>query len=411
METIFTKFFPDEQILFKLAYNPTHLQGIGDMISSFEQSQEDRGILSDTDLITILNAIHDTVHTQKMVLIGHSQGSFYTNSIYEYLTTHGIPQDAVAVYNTGTPASFVAGGGDYTTSATDKVINKVREGIAATGGKAPLPANVLFTLDTTQQKDAFGGHSFVDVYLRQGDFRIAQGLNTALNTLKSGPVPIDVTDGCFNPPGVSIPHVAEKVALRVGDITLSTGTHIGKYVIDATVASLKLNATIGIGPVHINIISVPNESPEVSQQQQIREDTPTPPTKNETTTASNTPASHPIVPAPVAVDTTAHDLAQLQARLNEASALIAFLQLQVTALAEAREKECITHSLQGPWNHVGWVGDQPGCDDETPWIQKMFWAPIQGAGGEVGGSTTTTGCASTPLGCVPDFTPDTGPIF
>ncbi|QSH39081.1 hypothetical protein JXR01_02105 [Candidatus Kaiserbacteria bacterium] len=74
---------------------------------------------------------------------------------------------------------------------------------------------------------------------------------------------------------------------------------------------------------------------------------------------------------------TGPTLEELQARVNEASALIAFLE----ALLAQREKECIENSLQGPWNKVGWVGDQPGCNDPTPWIQKMFFAPIQGTGG------------------------------
>jgi len=55
------------------------------------------------------------------------------------------------------------------------------------------------------------------------------------------------------------------------------------------------------------------------------------------------------------------------------------------------EATCVANSIRGPWDNVGWLGDMPGCDDPTPWIQKMFWAPIQGQGAlvqEESGSVT-----------------------
>ena len=88
----------------------------------------------------------------------------------------------------------------------------------------------------------------------------------------------------------------------------------------------------------------------------------------------------PIVP-------TGPTLEDLQKQLNQASALLAFLQAQI----QAREKKCIENSVRGPWDNFWWVGDKPGCNDPTPWIQKMFWAPIQGVGGA---STSASGSIS-----------------
>ncbi|MAJ97039.1 MAG: hypothetical protein CMI56_00295 [Parcubacteria group bacterium] len=86
---------------------------------------------------------------------------------------------------------------------------------------------------------------------------------------------------------------------------------------------------------------------------------------------------------------TGPTLSELQARVNEASALIAFLEALLAQREQEREEECLANSIQGPWNKVGWIGDQPGCEDPTPWIQKMFFAPIQGAGG--GGASGISG--------------------
>lgn len=69
--------------------------------------------------------------------------------------------------------------------------------------------------------------------------------------------------------------------------------------------------------------------------------------------------------------------AELHANLDQAAALLAALQ----QLLEQREQECIKNSIRGPWDNFWWVGDKPGCEDPTPKITKMFWAPIQGAGG------------------------------
>ena len=121
----------DYETTFTNGYNPSHLEGGGDLLKSIMQAYQKEGaFVADTDLRTILLQIHPQVTTQKIILVGHSQGTFYTNTMYKYLTEHGVSENSVAVYNIATPASFVEGkGGAYLTSATDKVINRVREAI------------------------------------------------------------------------------------------------------------------------------------------------------------------------------------------------------------------------------------------------------------------------------------------
>lgn len=164
-KTVIT-YFPRTKAKYNYAYNPSHLAGLGDLIKSIAQSRSKDGIVQDFDLQEILKKIHTDVHTQKIILVGHSQGTFYTNAVYTYLTTHGIPPSAITILNVATPASVVEGGGKYITSDTDKVINAVRAGIKQFGGNLPLPANRSFTLTKKEQQGEFAGHSFSDIYLK-----------------------------------------------------------------------------------------------------------------------------------------------------------------------------------------------------------------------------------------------------
>ena len=104
----------DSSISFLPAYNPSHLAGVGDFIKSIEQAYKggDDTPIDDFDLKTMLMQIHSEVATRKVLLVGYSHGTFYANAMYDYLTTHGVPKCAIAVYNIATPASFVAGRAD-----------------------------------------------------------------------------------------------------------------------------------------------------------------------------------------------------------------------------------------------------------------------------------------------------------
>src|ERR1043166_791699 len=128
LETKFYEQNNDRQIKFLNGYNPSHLGGFDDLLKTIVQAQlwsKDRWN-EDVDGDTILNQIHDDLTTQKVLLVGHSQGAFYANETYKYLISHGVSAGAAAVYNVGNVASYTAGGGDYLTSLNDDVVNDVR---------------------------------------------------------------------------------------------------------------------------------------------------------------------------------------------------------------------------------------------------------------------------------------------
>src|SRR3989344_528365 len=117
----FGDFYKSESVTFRTGYNPSHFAGLGDLIQVAAQSFG--ASVSSFDRDTILLQIHPEVTTRKVFLVGHSQGTLYTNDMYSYLTTQGgEPKSAVGVYNVATPASYVAGGGAYLTSDSDYII-------------------------------------------------------------------------------------------------------------------------------------------------------------------------------------------------------------------------------------------------------------------------------------------------
>ena len=66
-----------QDVTFRLGYNPSHLAGLGDAVQVMSQALGSS--ISSFDLQTILMQIHPEVTTQKILLVGHSQGTFYTN--------------------------------------------------------------------------------------------------------------------------------------------------------------------------------------------------------------------------------------------------------------------------------------------------------------------------------------------
>src|SRR3989338_10910568 len=131
----------DKTVTFTNGYNPSHLGGFGDLLKSIGQAYQNRGpYIQDTDLITILLQIHPQVTTQKLLLVGHSQGTYYTNAMYEYLTGHCVSKSSISVYNLATPAGFVAGDGRYLTSSTDKVINRIRGSLSISPPRGAIAA-------------------------------------------------------------------------------------------------------------------------------------------------------------------------------------------------------------------------------------------------------------------------------
>jgi len=203
--------FNGQSLLGYSGYNPIHLDGYGDELESISQAF---GMpISDYDLDTILTQVAPEITTRKLLLVGHSQGTFYTNELYEYLVQNGVPKQSIAVYNIATPASFVAGGGTYLTSANDKVINYVRELDAEGNAPQALSANIIIPEESGYANNAWGGH-FPAVYLDGAPARIVSDIKTALGELSVG---TDSPGSCFTPPTLGLLYDTQKAVFAAAD--------------------------------------------------------------------------------------------------------------------------------------------------------------------------------------------------
>ncbi len=239
-------------VKFLSGYNQSHLGGAGDLIESASQLLDSS--VSNYDLNTILLQIYPEVTTRKILLVGHSQGTFYTNEIYNYLLAHGEEKGALGVYNVATPASFVSGGGAYLTSQNDKVINAVRA--LAPAAKQPLPANINIPLSAEDITDKFGGHAFSGVYLANAPARIVSEIDGALGKLVAGENQNTADAGCFTPPPENFSYQAQKLAFAVADPVVgglwdgsvyvaTTASDAGNFIASAFDQAVYLSASTG----------------------------------------------------------------------------------------------------------------------------------------------------------------------
>jgi len=209
----FKKQYPSANVKFITGFNESHLGGADDLAKGIMQSYGYESL--DYDLTTILNQIYDEISTKKILLVGYSQGSFYSNAAYKYLIGHGALPESIGVYNVGTPASYVAGGGKYITSSTDKVINDtVRKLTEKAYARAPLPANVDIKLNNQESSDTNGGHGFSSVYLNYEYERIVSEIYQAINKLNATG---SESKECFKKPGESLAYKIKKIAKNFGD--------------------------------------------------------------------------------------------------------------------------------------------------------------------------------------------------
>ncbi len=224
LQGLYFKATNNRSINFINGYNPSHLAGLGDITQAASQTLNSS--ISSFDLNTILMQVHPQVTTRKLLLVGHSQGSFYANDIYSYLLEHGSPRAAVGVYHVGSPASFVAGGGKYLTSSNDSIINAARliasnasDGLiplaaatTATKPKPVMPANISLS-----SKDY--GHLFSSVYLAEAPERVVGDIHSALSKLKAEAA--SDTGECFTSPNAGLGYKASKAGYMVADTAAS----------------------------------------------------------------------------------------------------------------------------------------------------------------------------------------------
>jgi hypothetical protein len=203
--------FNSEIVSVRTGYNPTHALGLGDLTQLLFQSFATS--ISDFDLNTILLQIHPEVTTRKLMLVGHSQGTFYTNSMYDYLLNHGEPKASVGVYNVATPANYVAGGGHYLTSNFDALIKAYADYTTKVGALTPLPPNAYLGVGSS----AGNGHNFINNYLAYGGERMVAEIQQGLSNLKAEYA--SATGECFTPPPTNLGYKTTQVFFAIADPT------------------------------------------------------------------------------------------------------------------------------------------------------------------------------------------------
>jgi hypothetical protein len=225
--------FKNEPLTVDFLYNQTHLAGIGDLIDSVRQGLFDQK--SDYDLIEILNDASQKITTEKVLLVGHSQGNFYANNFYNKVAGQvgGIPAKSLGVYGVATPASSVAGGGLYLTSDTDKVI-------AAVVGRALsiMPLNTHIIL---QNGDDILGHDFSDVYLKYRGDKIISDIFSSLGKLKTNDIQ-KINEPCMSPPELTKMHKVAGALLAVIDPLSGI---VKEVAVNTTVVLYKVASAIG----------------------------------------------------------------------------------------------------------------------------------------------------------------------
>ena len=206
--------YKGESVVVRAGYNPTHLAGAGDLAQA--ASQLFGYSVSDFDLQTILKQIHPEVTTRKLFLVGHSQGAFYTNAMYDYFLARGVPKESVGIYNVGTPAAMTAGGGKYITANQDLMIRLLTDTARKVGGQPPLPPNADMPLLVEDFSSAFPGHSFAGAYLKSAPERIVGEISSGLAQLKASGAS---AGDCFTVPQTTLSYRAQQIAFSVADPT------------------------------------------------------------------------------------------------------------------------------------------------------------------------------------------------
>ena len=239
-------------VVFINAYNPSHLAGVGDLLQSAAQLFYTS--ISDFDLQTMLRQVHEQLTTRKVLLVGHSQGSFYANSMYEYMQTHGDSAPATGVYNIASLAPYVAGGGKYLTLKRDLVVYFATDAAKHAGAAEPLPPNLnVMAANSADIHALFPGHELIDAYLADAPERVVGDLAESLSRLSvpSTTPAASGAEGCFSVPENTLGYAAQGALLSVAD-PIAQGVGTG--------AVLAYNGTVATGHAVAFIVGVVGSS-------------------------------------------------------------------------------------------------------------------------------------------------------
>ena len=291
--------YKNEPLKVDFLYNPTHLGGIGDLVDVLSQMVIDRN--DDYDMVEILNDASQKVTTQKLLLVGHSQGNFYANNLYDAVASKpgGIPNESIGVYGVATPASRVAGGGKYLTSSSDAVINSLMIKVVTYGADI-LPSNINLPLQSIL--DGSNGHSFSDTYLRYAGDRIVSDIKSSLDKLQNNDEQLP-QDPCISPPELTLVHKAWGVGFASADFVINNtkkgAVYIanGAYNVGAAIGNFIRNTALAINKTLSGLLATAVESlpdvnsvttilPNISEAQNTNKETISPQTTNKETTTT-----------------------------------------------------------------------------------------------------------------------------
>lgn len=212
-------YFNNEPLVVEYLLNPSHGKGVLDFTDVLAQKLFDTVIPGDYDLDEMPDVASQKIATQKLLFVGHSQGNFYANALYDKLADQygGVPKQSIGVYAVATPADHVAGGGFYLTSHTDKVIAGLVGNYTLRGILTPN----TYISEVAQEKDSLAGHSFSDVYIKYRYNRIKFDILNSLNRLQSNSFQYPQKP-CIAPQSITLIHQIEGVVLSVVDHPVDT---------------------------------------------------------------------------------------------------------------------------------------------------------------------------------------------
>lgn len=229
------------------AYNQSHIGGLGDLAETVAQMLFSS--LSDLDLHTMLRQMAGEDTTQKLVVVGHSQGALYANQIYNYVTAHGEAPKSVVIYAVATPANYVAGGGSYVTSQSDAVIFGLTLAAQKAGMPVPLPPNMDTFVDPATSAGLTTTHAFIAAYLFSAGDRIVSDIGNEMKQLQPS-ASFATLSGCFTPPPASEDAQAQ-AALSILDPAVN-GIGAGITMGVAAISSVANSATaIILGAINV----------------------------------------------------------------------------------------------------------------------------------------------------------------
>ncbi len=204
-------------------------------------------LVSDGDLVSHLAMYRARIlEGRKVLVVAHSQGNLFANAAYNILYNGStrITSRSFGIVSVANPASFVGGGGPYSTLSNDLIIGA----IAAASHfpiAPPLPANVV---NATWGADTLG-HNFLNAYMPTGSVSESKILVDIITTMH----------GLEQPPAIAMDGIIT-VTMTWGaqpDVDLHAfepnGAHVYYSALHGPSGTLDVDDTSSYGPEHYTV--------------------------------------------------------------------------------------------------------------------------------------------------------------